>query len=85
MRERTPLEEALDKQFFVDRMLVLLEGEEGFRQILLTHEQFRKVGDAVIYKDLGTDKDKMQHVEFRMNLDTVLPKHLFEDMVDYDD
>lgn len=53
--EQTPLEKAIEDQIIdpPDRMLVFLEDTDGFRQILLTHKQFKQMGDAVIYKDMG--------------------------------
>lgn len=62
------------------RLLVLLEQDDGkFHQVGLTHEQFKKVGDAII-KARHTDpdlKDGYEMVEFDMNPDWEIDADLF--------
>lgn len=85
MREQTPFEEAIELEISVTRLLVLLECDDGFRQVLLTHDQFRKVGDCVIHEDKGIDEDGMQNATFRLNLDSKVDKIYFEGMSDYEE
>lgn len=83
-RKQTTLEEELESAVYTDRLLVFLECEEGFRQVILTPEQFKKLGDVVIHQDLGTDADGLQKATFNLNLDKAIPKEKFEFMTDYE-
>lgn len=45
--EQSPLEKELEQIVYGHRLLILLETNEGFSQILLTKEHFKTVSDAV--------------------------------------
>lgn len=47
MRRQTPVEKELEDALYTDRLLVLIESEEGFRQVILTQAQYHKVGDII--------------------------------------
>lgn len=82
MRKQTQLEEALENEVYVDRLLVLLEDEKGFRQVRLTKSQFKAVSDACINQVVSTDTDGFENVLIALG-NTVPGKDLFEGMRDF--
>lgn len=81
--KQTPLEAALEKEIYVDRLLVLLEQADGFRQVILTPAQFKKVSDACIVEGGLIDKGGMQQVSVELGED-VIDKKPFEGMRDFE-
>lgn len=80
------LEEMDDPLFgaYEARLILLLENEDytGFRQVMLTKEQFKKVSDAAI-RETRQDpslKDGYDMVRIELDEDRVLPPELFDGM-----
>ena len=67
-------------------MLVFLETDEGFAQVLLTPEHFKKVSDAIA-KGFPLVKKEGDQETLNMQIsEDMLPKDLFEGMTDiYDE
>lgn len=79
--KQTPLEAQLEQEIYVDRLLVFLEDKDGFRQVILTPEQFKKVSDACILDATPPDERGFQSAEINLG-DKVLDKRPFENMND---
>lgn len=71
---------------FDNRCIVLFEKPDGFHQVMLTPEMFKKVSDAIVRRVISpaTEGDR-ETVELLLDTDRVLAKSLFEGMWTVDD
>mgnify|MGYP007071602673 CR=1 FL=1 len=76
-------EKALEQEIWSNRMIVLLEKDEGFVQVLFTPEHFNRVSDAVARGFEVLERDGVIEV-FDMKIgEEVIPKEQFEGMRDH--
>lgn len=83
MRAQTPIEKAIQDELYVDRLLVVLEEDDGFRQVLLTKEMFKAVSDACVQNVTEFDADGLQDVGIALG-DQLIPKEPFDGMRDFE-
>lgn len=65
---------------YEDRLLVFLERKDGFRQVILTPTQFKKVSDAIIVTQSVPSEKGDQEVEINLDDERTIPTALFEGM-----
>lgn len=86
-KKQTDLEKKLEQAIYTNRMIVLLEHEDGFRQFIFTPEHFKKVSDAVAagYKKVDTHKtEEGEHDVLDVEMsDEVIPLEPFEGLQDF--
>lgn len=82
--EQSDLERELEQEIYGNRLLVLLEGEEGFKQVILGPEHFKKVSDAVVDGKVVIPAivDQLETVMITTG-EEILPVELFEGMRDF--
>lgn len=83
MREQTPLEKELESEVYVNRMLILLETDDGFAQVFLTPKHFKSVSDAIARGFTLVSKDGPHETIDMLLGDERLPPELFEGMRDF--
>lgn len=79
--KQSPLEDSLEREIYAERLLLFLEHEDGFRQVMLNGAQFKQVSDAIITNATEPDERDMQTADVMLG-ERVLDKALFEDMSD---
>ena len=80
--DQSELEREIEQDIYGFRLLVLTESAEGFRQVLLDADQFKKVSDAIIV-EITSPKDEHGIEEVRLRLgNPLLPSQPFEGMRD---
>ena len=86
MPRQSDLEKELEREIYSNRMLVLLEQEEGFVQVLLTPRGFKEVSDAIAKSFPLVRMDGENEVLDMRTTDEFIPLEHFEGLQDfYDD
>lgn len=80
-KEQSELERKLEDLIYTNRLLVLLEDNNGFNQVRLNPTQFKKVSDAICIKTGRRRKDGTQPVW--VSLGRQISKEPFELMEDF--
>lgn len=78
-REQTPIEKALEKAVYTDRVIVLLEYDDGFHQVCLTQKQFKDVCRAIAGKIDKEETDGLVGVSLFVGEETI-PDTFFNGM-----
>lgn len=79
---QTPFEEELEQAIYGKRLLVLMEHDDGFSQVLLDAVQFKKVSDAIIKEVVSRHENNKEVVSLLWG-DTRIPIEHFEGMADF--
>lgn len=81
--KQSPFEQELENEIYTDRLLLLLEQDDGFRQVILTKAQFKKVSDACLSYEGPRNAEGLQYVNVLLG-EVVIPKESFEGMRDFE-
>lgn len=81
---QSDLEKELEQEIYGHRLLVLLQGEEGFKQVIFSPEHFKKVSDAVVDGRIAIPAivDSIETVMITTG-EEVLPTDWFDGMRDF--
>lgn len=70
-RDQTPIEKELEEAVYTDRVIVLLEYDDGFHQVCLTPKQFKAVCRAIAGKIDKEETDGLIGVSLLVGEETI--------------
>lgn len=81
---QSEFEKELESEIYVDRLLVLLEQDSGFRQVLLSKSKFKQLSDLCVEEFGQIDPiTKLQDVSISLGDELLTNKTPFEGMRDW--